>query len=357
MLPSTRFKHFTLTQLLLVLVMTGPTGFAQEPNNNSQGSETNKATEAQTEKTKTMAGGSTRKTAVELLSEEIDDGNLNWLDSASGKFMGLWQRDKSDTTYGAILILHGDGQSAEWPHSVKALRKNLSLHGWATLAIALPNTDKPEIPPRPAIKPEMKTAESDSKPPEAKNMDTPPPEKVQDSEPSDSIMAESKQTKSAEEISKDRLESSINFLKEKGQYNIVIVGHGNSAIRAAKYIYDITSEAGASQAKMGKMQRPIRALIFIEARNHVTPNNKSLTTYLNDPNLPILDIYFGDHFLDHMETRKRKVLAREKNIKHYYQLKVLRPSDSTLDNENRLTRRVRGFLNKHAKGVEIDRRG
>ena len=48
--------------------------------------------------------------------------------SANGEnFIGLWEKDKSGTPVGTVLILHGEGQTANWPHTIDVLRTNLSL--------------------------------------------------------------------------------------------------------------------------------------------------------------------------------------------------------------------------------------
>lgn len=67
-----------------------------------------------------------------------------------------------------------------------------------------------------------------------------------------------------------------------------------------------------------------------------------------------MDIYFGDHVLDATESQQRKLAAKKNRIANYHQSKLLEPASNWQEGENRLTRRVRGFLNKYAKGVEID---
>lgn len=279
----------------------------------------------------------TEKEAIRLLSDEVEEEDLTWLEANGEKFMSLWQADKTGNPFGAVLILHGEGQSVDWPGEVSAIRNNLSHHGWATLSINLPPTAKPQIPERPQEPPAISSEES--------NGNTENVMSVPDSEPVD-------QGNDPEAVSEARMQSAIQYLNSQGQYNIVIVSHGIGAIRAGKFI-DMLTKTNTS-AMAGKIQRPVRALVFVQARNRI--GDMLLTRFMNDASLPILDIYYGDHFLDQIEVQQRKKAAATNGIQHYYQVKILRPDGESFKSENRLTRRIRGFLNKHAKGVEVERK-
>ena len=115
-----------------------------------------------------------------------------------------------------------------------------------------------------------------------------------------------------------------------------------------------TSPKVGGRANKAIIQRPFRALILVAARNSDESQPESLMDLLNDAGLPVIDIYFNNHHLDEYEVKQRALHARKKQITTYFQVQLLRPSMSEANKENRLVRRVRGFLSKHAKGVEID---
>jgi len=268
----------------------------------------------------------------ELLQKEIRDGELNWLEAEGEKFMSIWQADRTGKPFGALLILHGEGQSAQWPHTVHAVRNNLSLHGWAALAIDMPLLNNSHIPARGS---------------QHSTQDKSAATSATSTAQTDSVNNEN--TASA------RMRAAMNFLNQKGQFNVVIVGHGIGALRAARYADSLKSEQNGLERSARRGAKPIRALVFVEARNTASNKEEQITDYFGDRELPILDIYYGDHFLDPLESRKRKQASVNARMTDYYQVKIMRPTETGQTFENRLTRRIRGFLGKHAKGVEVGR--
>lgn len=270
----------------------------------------------------------------ELLSGELDGTSMVELNAAGEQFIALWEPDRSGSPIGALLIAHGEGQTADWPNTLHPLRTNIVTHGWATLSISLPNPQGPHVPKRQV---EGEKAET-------------PIEPVSDNN-------------SVEDIAQKRLMVGFEYLHQQGQYNIVIVGHGVSATRALHFTKVLTEESSGaekSQTRVKKtkvlIQRPIRAAILLNARNKIahTPSfTSNLPELLEMGSLPTLDLYFDDHYQDFTEADLRLKSARLNHIEHYYQVKLMEPTSEIFEGENRMTRRVRGFLNKHAKGVEI----
>ncbi len=318
--------------------------------------------------------------ALTLLSNELDTSDIRWLSAQGEKFLALWQPDRTGNPFGAVLILNGEGQSVDEPDEINAIRNNLSHYGWATLSVHLPPPKTHDIPPRPSPAPKTDkkdeaqdaadgtgTEESDT----SSNQEEGSPatdtmqsnsdaakQSTTDQSTAGQSAAMQKNQDHPEDLSKARINAAITFLNEQGQYNIVMVGHGVGAARAMRYIDATSSGKNAGTAKVksrGKIQRLIRALVLVQARNHIPETDDQLTDYFSDPSLPILDLYFGDHFLDRIDTKARAKAARAARIENYYQIKILRPTETDEGSENRLTRRIRGFLNKHAKGVEVER--
>ncbi|MFL0810537.1 MAG: alpha/beta hydrolase family protein [Agarilytica sp.] len=300
----------------------------------------------------------TEKNSIALIADELDTSEQVWLQAPSEQFLALWQKDRTGNPFGAVLILHGEGQTVDEPDEINALRLSLVHHGWATLSINLPNTKKAKIPPRPTpTPPSTNTSEKtgDEKEQNEKNAEA----MAEDIEKKiDKTSVQNSQTNNEadpEDTSKSRLDAAIAYLNKQGQYNIVIVGHGVAATRAIKYIQSMTGRKNIGKVQVGVIQRPIRAVIWVAARNNIPETPDHIDQFISDPELPILDIYYGEHYLDDIETKARYRSTREKGVAHYYQVKMMRPTGSDEDHENRLTRRIRGFLDRHAKGVEVGR--
>jgi len=266
----------------------------------------------------------------QLLGLELKDDALVWLEAVKGnKFIAMWEPDTSGNPLGAVLMLHGEGQTPDWPNSLRPLRENLPGFGWATLSLNLPNPLQSH------------TTVRKSQPPESDNKENNDDEK---------------------QIVASRIQAGMEFLNQNGQYNIVLLGQGLGAIRGAAFIRAKPNQ-NSGKPLTGKkskaiIQRSIRAFIMINARNLDSDNETDLSDLLRDRSLPVLDVYSGDHFLDESESASRLIAAKKHRLLYYQQYKILEPSTfnnsaSSLD-ENRMTRRVRGFLNKYAKGVEIE---
>ncbi|WNO08592.1 DUF3530 family protein [Teredinibacter sp. KSP-S5-2] len=290
----------------------------------------------------------------QLISQELEKFTVVELSAEGEKFIALWEPDRSGTPLGAILIAHGEGQTVDWPHTLHPLRTEVVKHGWATLSISLPNPKVSSIPAR-ETKPTNATT-VDKQPPSTSGQTSQAEENTATQEPPQ----KTKQTP-PEQAAQARIKAGMEYLQAQGQYNIVVVGNGISATRIVYFTKQLTDQAPKKQKRnirraKALIERPIRAVVLINARNNI-PNSEQysqpLPEILDLPDIPILDIYFDTHYLDQKEARERLESATNRHKGNYFQVKVLEPSAEIFDGENRLTRRIRGFLNKHAKGVEI----
>ena len=308
-----------------------------------------------------------------LLESQYPADALIKLGSEGNMFIGLYEKDKTGKPYGAMLIVHGEGQNADWPHTISTIRQELPEHGWTSLSITLPEPAKPLVPARPTPQPKPATpkpAETDS--PESEMVDDQPsPQEAtsnndantmtnQETEPeTPSKPPEKLDIKSAEEVEAlalERLKEAVSFLNSEGQYNIVVATHGTAALRTVSYLTEASTLSPDVKDQDGnpKIQRPLRAAIFLNARNSLLGIETSLTELLDMQDFPILDIYFDEHYLDNIEAQARKKAAKGNNMSAYFLVKLLKPTHNIFDDQNRFTRRVRGFLDQNARGVEVE---
>lgn len=280
----------------------------------------------------------------ELLKSQYPPNDLRILNAGSEEFTALWRKDQSGDAFGAVLIIPGDGQTANWPNTIDALRRDLPDNGWGTLSIDLKDRPRKSIPKRETAN---TNAEAGSETSEGA---------VATIESSSSL--DQKKLAEIESLNIQRIQAAVNFLNSEGQYNIILIGYGSSAVRVIDYVSTLTSaktnNAVAKNAKV-KIDRPVRALVLINARNTMPEDEVSEFERLIWRDIPVLDVFFGNHYLDQYESDKRHTAAKTNRLSAYIQLKLMVPSTTVFNGENRLSRRIRGFLNKHAKGVEIDR--
>lgn len=295
------------------------------------------------------------------LEQQYPKNDILQLSANGENFIGLWEQDKSGTPVGTVLILHGEGQTANWPHTIDALRANLTHHGWSTLSVSL---NDPITAPHPNRLFVAKTDAQKANEPE-ENTSTQETEQKQPDKPqgqsmiSNPLMGNNEPKYSPEELEsrmQNRIKAAVSHLNDEGQFNIVIVSHGSSAQRTAEYIQSLPENAPSTKPRQRaarQANRTVRAIIFINARNKANETQTSLVDLLSMEETPILDLYSDMHFLDRLESKDRLKAARNNGMKKYMQVKFLPPTTNVFNDENRVTRRVRGFLSKHAKGVEI----
>jgi len=305
----------------------------------------------------------TRKQQQALLSQAVEGEELITLTAEGEPFFALWKPDISGTPLGAIILFHGEGQHQDWPQTILKLRETLPHFGWATLSITLPD---PVPPPPPEIVESSASQTTETSEQTASTPATPQPSDTRLPEPTRSAAYDPEAT---EAKSVARAQAARRYLNDKGQFNIVLIGHGVGAARAAHFLNLLEKEVGQTTSRrVGNAQaiirRPIRAMALINARNHIpyTPSikDKMLIDWINDKQLPVLDIYTNAHQYDVAESARRLRAARAKQLKSYFQVRINSPlmldidPSTDRDRENILSKRVRGFLTKHAKGVKIE---
>ncbi|NHN37032.1 DUF3530 family protein [Pseudomaricurvus alcaniphilus] len=327
---------------------------------------------------------------MQLLAEEQAVASAIWLTALDTPFLSLYQPDTSGKPVGAVLIVNAAGQHSDWPSSTANIRLSLPQFGWHTLSTELPAPAPAPVPERtfspagipdktgdPAADQEGADTENTAAEEATTTQDTgeeSTDDKTDAAEP-DSGAAPAEQPQAPandnrnsganpapaaeeaapehppEELALARLQASIDFLHQQGQFNIVLLGHGIGAARAACFIKQLPL------ANPNAQSRPIRALVLVNPRNHIEGSDIDLPECLRDPQLPVLDVYHGRQLLDRREAQARLHRSRRLGLGNYQQLRLppeahlARSSGSQEGSESRLARRVRGFLERHARGT------
>ena len=292
-----------------------------------------------------------------VFSTELSASDIDVISDGTDEFAVLWQDARGGRTLGALLLVHGAGQTPDWPGSIDLLRTTLPEFGWTTLSISVPDPLPKEIPARttPFPLPTKEKTENESETPneetsEVEEMAKPSPEPAP-------MMKKKKPRPNIEKQASGRIDSAIKYLHQKGQFNIIIVGEGLGAARVAKFadkkLGNTLAKNDAQAATVN--QRMIRSMILINARNQIHEEDKTLPDYFNYLDLPILDIYTHSHYLDTYEPQKRAAKAKKNQLKHYQQIPLTLSNAAAFEKETLIIRRIRGFLEKHAKGVELEK--
>jgi hypothetical protein len=247
------------------------------------------------------------------------------LAGSSQNFYGLFLEDVTGRPQGGVLILHDNQQHGHWPKTVAPLREYLPHHGWATLTIELP-----DIPARqriarqdPAVVLSLNVAEEVS--------DT---EKTSDTE------------EAYRKQNQQRIFTAMEYLRSKGQFNLVIIGYGSGAALAIDYI---TQQNESTKANF-KSNKGL-TLITIDAMP--SPHNASkMDQQLTKFKIPFLDLIQPNKaYAVKQGEARRGIMKRNKN-KRYQQVMTSNIA-SYYKGNNSTNRRIRGWLKTNAAGTRI----
>ena len=221
-----------------------------------------------------------------LANAQLPDTETLWLESKHESFLGLMKLANQPKPVGAVILLHHDRTSADWPGAIATLRSGLPDLGWHTLSIALP--DEPEyIPPRtdklvlidqPATPAQpgsgsMPTLADANSPATADNDKNPVviPKPGGTEDPLQSHF---------EQIS-DRIEAGLVHLEALQPPLVLLLGEGSGAYWALRFSID---------QQEGRRLMPV----LVDALPPNTPTEPAMTELVGQLQQPALDLYHGD---------------------------------------------------------------
>lgn len=231
------------------------------------------------------------------------------LSSTTERFVGLQIEQRLATPQGGLLILHDNGQTADWPYLLQQVRTYMPDVGWTTLAIDLPIPSDMSLGIMPLDDEEL-------------------------------ILADNNQEAQDNRVL-ERIAAGIAMLNNNGLFNIVILGYGEGAYWGSRYLAERLTE----EEKIGY------GLILYEP----TLQRDELADYVAELQISTLDLYMNNSDYAHRQAKNRKAAAMRAEHPDYLQIHdALRQSSYGKSDIDRSTRRVWGWLKTHAAGNEAD---
>lgn len=345
-------KQITRQLFSFLLLLCALSATAQEPEPTTTDEASTEPTETQINPTATEP----RPTALEKFSETFEEAQ--WLSVADEKMLSLYRPDSSGSAQGALLILHRGEQPPWWNSQIEYLRQTLPDYGWATLLVVLPTEEQP-IPARPAEKPPSPvddTTKSEGAAPSTSDT-TDTAAEGEDEEIFDSSTGELATTEEMNQAegaleepappvkpllplrqrNEQRLMAALHFLHEKNQFNLALLSDSSSAPQAAEVFLKM---APSSDAKA------IAAQIILNFRRDQPQSSSDVDAGLFDPMIPLLDAYIDQDKSTLASATERLRSTRRQKYLTFQQVNI----DSL--QEEVLSKRIRGFLTKHAEGME-----
>lgn len=265
------------------------------------------------------------------LERKVPAQEQQQLQAGSDTFLALWKPANTAEPKGAVILIPGAGETADWPQAIGPLRRKLPDVEWSSLSITLPDLQSDAIAPRVVEAPAAaKTADPGSK-------DSTTAEPIEqaaggEADVADKVVAESteEQSKADAERIFARIDAALTYAEQQSARSIVVLGHGTGAYWAARYM----SERQSSQ---------VEKLMLVAAQTpaKAKPELVELTPTLK---LPTADIFYMDKALDRNAALERMQASKRLKTSAFSQVALKALPDNKAEQEQ-LFRRVRGWLN------------
>lgn len=265
------------------------------------------------------------------LERKVPAQEQQQLQAGADTFLALWKPANTADPKGAVIIVPGAGETADWPQVIGPLRSKLPDVEWSSLSITLPDLQSDVIAPR-VIAPSAAP-----KAPESGSKDSTTAQPIEqaaggEAEVADQVVAETteEQSKADAERIFARIDAAIAYAEQQSARRVVVLGHGTGAYWAARFL----SERQSSQ---------VEKLVMVDAQtpSKAKPQLAELTPTLK---LPTADIFYMDKALDRNAALERMQASKRLKTSTFSQVALKALPDKKAEQEQ-MFRRVRGWLN------------
>lgn len=280
----------------------------------------------------------------QALRRQLPARQQQTLDGGADPFLSLWLPANQAEPEGLVILLHGEGETADWPTAIGPLRRQLPDVGWSTLSLSLPEAPNAGVQARKAkpvtvVLEGVEKAEASQEPEaaiveaEAAAPDVAP--LLESSLPAaDLAPAEPQHPQRV----LARLRAALEHARQQSPRRLILLGHGTGAYWAARFLQE-------------EQPGDVTQLVIVSAQ---VP--RGVETTLDDL-LPQLRLATGDFY--YRDQAGQPDLARErlnagKRQRHpaYMQIGLQSlPSDARAE-QAQLVRRVRGWLELEPRAAQ-----
>lgn len=234
----------------------------------------------------------------QALRRQLPASQLRQLEAGDDAYLGLFMAAAQPRPRGGVLLIADRDEHADWPELIGPARRQLSVLGWHTLAISLPNT----APADPSLGDAARTE----------------------------LMAEK-----AERATR-RINVAAQALHAEGAERLVVLGRGEGAFWALHATATDTRPSVDADALILSQARPP-----IEADG----GDARLDTLLAQWKEPVYEIFVGSGESNQQRAQEHKLNARRQGNGLYHQL-VLPKQDQSDLGQQMLVKRLHGWLEK-----------
>ncbi|MDZ3995039.1 hypothetical protein PspTeo4_38848 [Pseudomonas sp. Teo4] len=273
--------------------------------------------------------------ALERLAPKAEQHTLQ---AGADSFLALWKPANDGDPQGAVIIVPGAGETADWPNAVGPLRRKFPDVGWHSLSITLPDllADSPlaRVEDKPAVAPEPAKGES------APAKDTPDDANanVAQATAADADTAESTDAQEAGQQADQadaerifaRLDAAVAYAQQQNARSIVIIGHGSGAYWAARYLSE-------------KQPPQVQKLVMVAPQTPARVE-QDLQTLAPSLKVPTADLYYATRTGDSRAAQQRLQASKRQKDSQYRQVALTAIPGNQAAEQEQLFRRVRGWM-------------
>ncbi len=260
------------------------------------------------------------------------------------RFLALWQPASSARPRGVVIIVPGEGETADWPRVVAPLRHGLAEQGWHTLSLTPAD---PVWSPGPRLAPQQPPATSDT-PSENTTTAAEPasadpvaaghlPEQTaaaEQDEPAEAVPeADQQPTQPGQaERMQARLAAAVEHARGLQAPALVLLGHGTGAYWAARYLAQSPS-------------KEVGQLVLVDPRlpaDAEQPIERDLAQLA----VGIGDFQTGSRPAALRQAAQRRDAMRRAGHQDYRQVALANLQGDRYADQQQLVRRVRGWLER-----------
>ncbi|MFK3718388.1 alpha/beta hydrolase family protein [Pseudomonas fulva] len=275
---------------------------------------------------------------AQALERRVPKAEQQTLQAGADSFMALWKPANDSDPQGAVIIVPGAGETADWPNAVGPLRQKFPDVGWHSLSVSLPDLllDSPlaRVEPKPATAPAQadgQTAPAKDEPADANaNVAQATAAEPEAAQGTDAEAASQQADPADAERIFARLDAAVAFAQQHNARSIVLVGHGSGAYWAARYLSE-------------KQPPEVQKLVMVAAQTpaRVEHDLESLTPTLR---VPTADIYYVTRSADRNAAMQRLQASKRQKDSQYRQLSLIAMPGNQAADQEQLFRRVRGWM-------------
>lgn len=278
--------------------------------------------------------GERSQAEAQALTRQLPASEQQQLQAGDETFLALWQPANVGEPSGAVILLPGDSESADWPQTVGPLRSKLPDAGWHSLSLSLPDPEGDPLLTRAA--PSSPTPDSTETPADASAAADPTSDDSA-SEPAASAAPAAPDPASLRQAHAERvlarIAAGIAFAQQQQAQTVVLLGHGSGAYWAARYLAE-RQPANVQNLLLVAAELPEG---FSPALEELIPNLKLATG----------DFYYKDQANDRTAALKRLQAGKRQQHPAYIQVAMKALPGNRAAEQEQLYRRIRGWLSLH----------